>query len=209
MCCRAQGSCAQFMIFESSTTNVVCSGTAGCFAAKILLPQNGDVSSSDENAVLCSGQNSCLYSTKQNLTQNSIVYCGGSFSCAHSRGINNAKKIYCHGYNSCAYAKLNGISEIVATGYDALFGATIKSNGVGEMTIYLLTADSGNSLTIECNDGDLCNIECGINGACSSSSTILSCEEGSKCNVVCVSSFDDYINCPTMEPTPMTLAPTC
>ena len=179
ICCRGAESCAYSSSLISNLGNIFCTGDFSCGNSEYVY--NG------------------AYNDIQSLNDlNSVsIYCMAYVACLGS-DLTSADKIICAAYSSCYYSEITGVQELYCTDSACdkaivrqakniyIFGPqtemTFFSNGV-DMNIYFNGKDAGTDASLTCTEGDTCNINCTIIGACDASGTILTCN--GKCFVTC------------------------
>ena len=136
--------------------------------------------------IFCLADSSCSQSVFKSSSQ---IFCLAPASCANSV-ILEAKFLYCT-LGACTNAQINSVATVYLIDNQA--GATVFSNGISYMNIYMRGAAAGGDVTITCNENDFCNIDCGDKTACSGS--MLYCY--GKCTMEC----NDTIGttCPEVE----------
>lgn len=136
------------------------------------------------------------------------IYCQGALSCGFSTGavLYDATNVFCSGGYSCNYnTDIVNVTNVYIMGYNADFstGLFIISNGISEtkyenMTVHLMIYDSS-IITIECHLGDICFVNCLVEGSCNAdgNSPDIMCDGtcyiccGGPYNISCPASIDE------------------
>eukprot|EP01084_Bolivina_argentea_P142804 250841_1 len=162
ICCRAESSCQETSIsYNSLTASVVCNGVDSCLNLHVI--STGDL------MVECSASSAC-YSA--NINGNGGI--GGI--------------VYCFGYDSCDFATISKISNIFCTGYVSCDSAIISSSGTN-MTLSLISYQSGQNALVTCNKNDYCSILCYGFEACLNlklycyGTCVIECNEDTSCPI--------------------------
>ena len=150
-------------------SSVYCRAGYACTSANIQAA-NSDINPFDGNistSLLECGRLSCISTTITNI---SYVIATGLGGVSSSATINNAFYMGCYSQTACDSSIINNVKYIYATGYESLQSATITNDELTSFSIYLLGYDSGNGLTISCDNNILdlngCNIYCYNNASC-------------------------------------------
>eukprot|EP01083_Nonionella_stella_P273467 927653_1 len=89
------------------------------------------------------------------------MWCSGASSCAFtSIQIQSLNALSCYGFLSCTGSHILGVSTIYGGAAYSLYNATIDSNGVNTMKLYLRGYRSGMHARIICQPNDSCYIYC-------------------------------------------------
>eukprot|EP01084_Bolivina_argentea_P056972 104176_1 len=139
----------QALITSPSSEEVTCRGSFSCESA-------GQISTGLN--VGCKGDFACSYISDIGQTSTGgTAYCPGRESCIISTF--SMDIIQCQGSNSCAGSIINNPSRVEASGYYALWNASI----IDPVEVFLDGAFSGYGATLQCSTGR-CNITCSGTG---------------------------------------------
>eukprot|EP01084_Bolivina_argentea_P068051 123839_1 len=161
ICCRGYMSCYDISIVyntSTSTSNIIeCSGKYSCSRSFL---------TNSIGSIFCSGYGACKYAM---INSKGNIYCTGAASCEMAT-IENANTVYCAGaYGSCTNTIINGVTNYYDLGgHNGNRHQIIRSNG-RNMNVYLLSPQiysSGKNMSITCNEGDNCLVECGTTTSC-------------------------------------------
>ena len=142
--------------------DVVCGGGSSCNLAGLI-----DTQLSVGGGIYCVGEASCNQVTLNGESTSGIIVCGSRAACDQSV-INFAKSLYCGGAISCQRGEINGIENIYVTGYTGIGRSTINTAGRPVTNLYLAAYHIGvDTININCQAGDFCNVHCKTRGACS------------------------------------------
>ena len=126
--------------------------------------------------VFCYASESCV-DTDINIPDGN-VYCSAKAACKSATI--RAKEVRAGSVLSLQNAMIYGASDISISGFYALHGTIIDSDGVTNMEVNMWGNSGGNSGTIICRSGSTCSIDCQGNGC---NGLTLQCLTGSICNV--------------------------
>ena len=162
ICCRGFRSCFGATAVISTLGNILCLGVEAC--RDTVLWNTGDSArgttpNSNTASIFCLANSACVGST---MTSQNEVYCIAPSSCENSV-ILTAKSLYCTN-NGCKNSQITNVPSIYI--FDSQSDMTLFSNGILNMNVYLRGLKAGNDITIYCNDGDYCTIDCGTQNAC-------------------------------------------
>ena len=178
---------------------VICSGYYGCDDMNLTVGTSlsfldydlGTIGVSDDNNIICSGYYACTSSNFQGSKLIAFNYsvvgsvnlvCEGAYSC-YASVVKQISHVYCGGHYSCLYTEISRVPNVYFYGPYAGVYTSLISDGIGEMNIYFLAANSGSSTTIECTKNDTCNIICPMEYSCVN--VEIYCQLAEKCNVDC------------------------
>lgn len=200
ICCRGRDSClfVNTISVYAENTSIVCEGVYSC--------QGGIITTASEkySDIYCTAGYSCTSSDIFLLHNDNDIYCQGYYSCSWSRiestGTSGASNsVYCGAASACYTFTTVGVSEIYLLGQSSATDGKIISNGIGNMNVYMLAYQSGYRVNIYCNVSDTCLIQCGVNDACSDSSSSTDVYCMGTCIIICDET--NGIDCPN---TPVT-----
>ena len=210
ICCRGYHSCFGALVVRSTFGHIVCAAVEAC---KDTFIWNSDDSNRLQevlpHADAYSNSSSYSYSYSLSYRNTANVYCLSPASCYQSI-IKTSSEIYCLAAHSCAKVVVQEAAAIYCTNdacidstinhanrvflIDHQPGATILSDDIGEMMVYIRGENAGQDVVINCNYDDLCTIDCGSNTNNTCKNTIVYCF--GKCIVIC----DDNVSgsCPNI-----------
>lgn len=207
---------------SSVRINEWCSGEYSCSGNTIIYNTSlASIHGTMDLHFYCMGAFSCLstvfnISSNYHNSNNSLVYCAGATSC-RSATVVNVNTVYCAaGQEGCQDMQLYGVSNVYLLGtidivpgvYDSadinsVDGSKIYSDGLGStstrMNVYILVDITTNALEVYCNENDdQCYVECGVNGACTSTYVTIYCDTNINgyCIIYCDPSIG--IECPNI-----------
>ena len=163
-----------------SNNDVYCKAAYACSETAILYSTDG---------VLCRGEHSCSYCSEiYNEAQNGRCY--GACACTHSTFTQNHNQNFqCMADQSCSFTRFNETAEFFVYGAYSLMNGHINSHPSETMTIDLYGCYAGYNLTVYCDSGHTCNLNC-YGNACLN--TLVICIDNCNLNVVCDSSECEY-----------------
>ena len=178
ICCYAFESCKFTDSMFTNLGSIYCLGSESCsHCSMIWISDSGDDEAVGifESNIYCMGYSSCSQSTMQ--STNSIL-CSSPLSCDNGIVL-SAKNVYCT-MNSCKDIIIRQVENVYLI--DIQQNVVIYSGHIDYINIYFRGIDAGDEVTIYCNDGDVCTIDCGYK-SCNNETTLLYCF--GKCFVTC------------------------
>ena len=194
ICCRGFASCSNTTINGNISTNgefVLCSGKESCVSDI----DDGGATISALNSIYCIGNEACYGNT---LITNSTIFCDSEDGCFGTT-IKNARKLFCMSEFACSNAIVFDVNNIYIAGGNRYLGSTLtifggKSLKDMNMSVFFLATGTGYNVNVYCENDAFCHVECGVGGACSSTSTNVFCLDESLCTVYCNDTIG--IDCP-------------
>ena len=170
------------------TNKIFCDGYYGCRQTNIVGSESTrNNSNSGDIIVYARGRWSMVEANVTNFTK---VFATGAGAARYSTFM-DGRYIGCFGDSACQSVVINKVSKIYGAGAESLQNATIISDGVSNMEVYLLGSDAGGvsdeGAKIICNNQDNCDIYLLFN-----SSAAYSFSDG--LNVQC-DNKTDYLSC--------------
>ena len=197
ICCRGFRSCFGANAVISSLGSILCIAAEACRDTVLLNDYSTSSSTNVSNDIniYCLANSACYGSV---MTSESDIYCIAPYSCSNTVML-DAETVYCT-KDGCENSKITNVESVHL--FDAQSGMTIFSDNIEFMNVYLRGIKAGKDVTIYCDGGDYCTIDCGTQTACNGLN--LYCY--GKCNVLCNDTAG--ITCPNvLQSLPPSAAP--
>ena len=149
ICCAGQFSCSLSVIRDIS--NLYCDADMSCFETKI---------SNISNTIQGRGKQALKSVSVVNFN---AILLSGFKNCDENCNITNGYYLGCFGRRNCMSSTISNVQFIVASGAGTLMNSTITSTNDSDfnsvnMSVYLLSYESGSGSSITCNNNDTCTI---------------------------------------------------
>ena len=193
LCCFADRCCRSGVFTDIN--NLFCDGSESCENTVIAGIKN----------IHCRARQSCDSAVMNGFDKITAT----AWNSLQNAMISNGRYLGCLGAKSCDRANISCVDNIYSTGEYGLKNATITSNASynnhsGEINIYLLAYYAASGMKLICSVGDVCNIYCIAENACTQIKTP-ECGDGgtSNCTINII-----YSITPTRSPTTTSPHPT-
>ena len=184
ICCRGYRSCYRANSITSNLGSILCLASYSCVDTVIWNTDESSSQNTDTNTatddtnedttstgtgsvrmltsssdttpnILCLANSACSQSV---MKTGGDIYCTTPNACQNSVVL-EAESIYCT-MDACVDSTISAVNNVYLI--DTQSGASIFSDNIGNMNVYVRGIDAGKDVTIYCSESDICSINCGV-----------------------------------------------